>query len=248
MGTQSETYVLSLISSFIYNKLIRTHQNKNKKKKRDEMDGLCLKPGISGVSPAIGGSIEVRPTSAQFSAVAVKKTTATSSSPAKFSFRHSLRSFWPAANRRRRGGAVESGGGEEKVAVAAVVEEIGGDSSAALPENWILKILQVRSLWSSGDRDEGRGGCCGAGDEAESRRDGSDCGDCCRVDDDYDGDGDGGDDDDDDNDDEKEAKFDRDSFTRLLRRVSLSEAKLYAQMSYLGNIAYCISKIQVCEY
>ena len=47
---------------------------------------------------------------------------------------------------------------------------------------------------------------------------------------------------DDDSGDAEEAEFDKDSFSRMLRRVSLSEARLYAQMSHLGNLAYDISK------
>ncbi|CBI36930.3 unnamed protein product, partial [Vitis vinifera] len=48
----------------------------------------------------------------------------------------------------------------------------------------------------------------------------------------------------DDEEEKKEVQFDRDSFSRLLRRVSLPEAKLYAQMSYLGNLAYTIPRIK----
>ena len=201
------------------------------------MDGLCLKTAIHGVSPAIGissggvvgGGIDVRASAAPVSSVvrtsaAAAKTTAFS----RFSFRSPLRSLWPV---RGRGNGGRYGG----VALddAVLVENGGGDEKAAVEaENWILKILHVRSLWREDEQqrssenvdDRDRRGSDG-GDE-EDRCDG------CRVDDD-----DGGDD-------EKEA-FDRDSFSRLLRRVSLSEAKLYAQMSYLGNIAYCIPKIQV---
>lgn len=39
--------------------------------------------------------------------------------------------------------------------------------------------------------------------------------------------------------------FDRASFSRLLRKVSIEDAKEYSRMSYLCNIAYMIPKIQV---
>jgi hypothetical protein len=39
--------------------------------------------------------------------------------------------------------------------------------------------------------------------------------------------------------------FDRASFSRLLRKASLREAKEYSMMSYLCNIAYMIPRIQV---
>lgn len=40
-------------------------------------------------------------------------------------------------------------------------------------------------------------------------------------------------------------KFDGSMFLRYLKRVSLGEAKLYAQLSYLGNLAYSIRNIKV---
>ncbi|PWA41595.1 Lipase, class 3 [Artemisia annua] len=47
-----------------------------------------------------------------------------------------------------------------------------------------------------------------------------------------------------DDDESEEIEFDRDSFSKLLKRVSLAEARLYAQMSYLGSLAYSIPKIK----
>ncbi|PON61682.1 Fungal lipase-like domain containing protein [Parasponia andersonii] len=217
------------------------------------MDSLCLKTGLHVIAPPIpmggAGGLEVRTNPTQVSAVgrstgeksttAQKKTTPFS----RFSFKYPLKSFWPGGGRSggdRYGGmalddTVLTENGEEK----KVDEE--GESGAMGSEgqsgNWVLKILHVRSAWR-----EEQGRSCGP--EAELRRevengdddrgegsDGEDdeesC-DACRIEDD----------------DEKEAEFDRDSFSRLLRKVSLAEARLYAQMSYLGNLAYCIPKIQ----
>ncbi|RDX64568.1 hypothetical protein CR513_56859, partial [Mucuna pruriens] len=47
-----------------------------------------------------------------------------------------------------------------------------------------------------------------------------------------------------DDDDNEEVLFDRDSFSRMLRRVSLAEARLYARISHLGNLSYSIPKIK----
>ncbi|PIA61146.1 hypothetical protein AQUCO_00300577v1 [Aquilegia coerulea] len=118
-------------------------------------------------------------------------------------------------------------------------EEIGVNEEEEEREkngNWVLKILHVRSLWKEEEKgvvdelleneeeekerekerdgENGSEGCCEEG--------------CCVVDDD----------------DENNVEFDRETFSRLLRRVSLAEAKLYARMSYLGNLAYSISKIK----
>ncbi|KAL2345464.1 hypothetical protein Fmac_006749 [Flemingia macrophylla] len=51
-------------------------------------------------------------------------------------------------------------------------------------------------------------------------------------------------DDDDDVEENEEVVFDRVSFSRMLRRVSLGEARLYARISHLGNLAYSIPKIK----
>ena len=46
-------------------------------------------------------------------------------------------------------------------------------------------------------------------------------------------------------DDEKKIEIDKRSFMEMLRRVTLAEARLYAQMSYLGSLAYSIPQIKV---
>ncbi|KAG8052757.1 hypothetical protein GUJ93_ZPchr0001g29723 [Zizania palustris] len=108
--------------------------------------------------------------------------------------------------------------------------------------NWVLQMLRVQPQWAaaadaeaagavSGDRvqvagstghfaDEGCASCGGGGEEEEG---------CCDVDDDDETDG---------------QVFDRDTFSRLLRKVSLAEAREYSKMSYLCNIAYMIPKIK----
>ncbi|XP_074316073.1 phospholipase A1 PLIP2, chloroplastic-like [Silene latifolia] len=48
----------------------------------------------------------------------------------------------------------------------------------------------------------------------------------------------------DDDDDELMEEFDRDSFTKLLKKVSLNQAKLYAQLSFLSDLAYDIPSIK----
>lgn len=99
-------------------------------------------------------------------------------------------------------------------------------------ENWVLKILHLRSIWSGQmkkpEEEEGMDQShCSCGDEEES--------DGCRV----------GDNDGDDDHGVGEMGLDRESFSRLLHRVSLVEAKVYAQMSYLCSLAYSIPEIKV---
>jgi hypothetical protein len=108
--------------------------------------------------------------------------------------------------------------------------------------NWVLQMLRVQPRWVDAADAEATGGgqepdeetaaaaAAGAGGVEE-------CASCgCGEDDEgcavgY-GDGDG-------------EVFDRASFSRLLRKASLGEAKEYSMMSYLCNIAYMIPRIQV---
>lgn len=100
--------------------------------------------------------------------------------------------------------------------VNRVVEEGDGQNG-----NWVFKVFDLNSVWKeekkSGDNDE------------------EEC-DVCRVDEEVD-------EEDDENEDE-EIKFDRESFSRMLRRVTLVEARMYAHMSHLGNLAYSIPNIK----
>ncbi|KAJ4838652.1 hypothetical protein Tsubulata_004245 [Turnera subulata] len=227
------------------------------------MDGLCLKTGIHGLAPPIavgGGPVEVR--AAAVSAVARDKSSSSASAaagggssqksaPSRFSFRYPLQSLWPGRGGKsgynglalddavlvESNGETRSGGGGGR-------EDVGlsGEGMEEQNGNWVLKILHVRSLWkeekeggSNGEELENESdGVASVKDEEEEDEDGEEeeeeevvgC-DACRVD--YD---------------DEEMKFDRESFSRLLKKVSLAEAKLYAQLSYLGNLAYCIPKMK----
>ncbi|KAK3020585.1 hypothetical protein RJ639_046935 [Escallonia herrerae] len=202
------------------------------------MDSLCLKAGIHGIAaPAIavaGGSIDVRTNHVSAavgrpsgSAISVEKPSVSgqrAAGPWGFSFRYPLRSLWPGGKTRYDAMAVD-----DAVSVEEKEEGANGDGES---RNWVLKILHLRSL-----RRKGKGGAeelavegngvVSAGDQGSKK---DDCdGECdgCKVDDD-----------------DEKIEFDKDSFSKLLRRVSLAEARLYAQMSYLGNLAYCIPQIK----
>lgn len=95
-------------------------------------------------------------------------------------------------------------------------------------ENWVFKIMHVKSLWKGEEKD---------GDLMEDlgvdlEEDGQENGECdsCAVD--YD-------------DDDEKIEFDRESFSKFLRKVPLAESRLYAKMSYLGSLAYSIPLIKV---
>lgn len=197
------------------------------------------------------GGLEVRASTSQVSAVgrSVDKSAVAPPpqkvSPSRFSFRYPLRSLWP-------GGRSGGGGGDEKkysgIAIedtvvvetreeSKAVDEIESIGEAAAEEmrneNWILKILHVNSLWREKQETSTESGNAegsndlGGHDEIDD--DGENSCDVCRFD--------GGDD-------EGRIEFDRDSFSKMLKRVPLAEAKFYSRMSYLGNLAYSVNKIK----
>lgn len=224
------------------------------------MESLYLKTGIGihhhGTISATG---ELRTTPSQVSAKPQQKTAPF----LRFPFAYPLKSLslWPGnKNRGGDGGGGGGGGGRHNglalddavlvdnnktnnvVVSDEIVEEQEEEEEEEdfhkreKSENWVLKILHVRSLWKERaeaglvwevekeEKVEQEGVAIGEEEEEEE-----DCELCSVADDD----------------DEKQVGFDRDSFSRLLRRVSMAEARLYAQMSYLGNLAYSIPKIKV---
>ena len=203
------------------------------------METMCLNSGISGIVPSISitGSLDSR-TATNPSQV---KPPQNSSVFSRFSFRYPLESLWPrprggTGNSRYNGLALDDAVlAENKEGTKAFQEE--NEEEEGQNGNWVLKILHVRSAWKrkqeNGDGNEeekeGEKGVVNDNEDEEVV-----C-DSCRVDNDNE-----------ENDEEGEnVQFDRDSFSRMLRKVSLAEARLYAQMSHLGNLAYSIPTIKV---
>lgn len=218
------------------------------------MDGLCFKPGVNGFCysnlPFINGNDPVRTHSTQVSTlgrsgngVSVENSVVSTSSAqpqkSRFSFtRPLLKSLWLSSNVENReeedkteeidnGGGVERKTGEEE-------KEMNGNS-------WVMKILHAQSVWKEEEL-ENKNGIDVCERENDQRVDSDDENDCslCNGDDE---DGDVCEVDEEDENNEK-VEFDRDSFSKLLQKVSLAEAKVLAKISYLGNLAYSIPKIK----
>ncbi|GFQ02449.1 hypothetical protein PHJA_002388800 [Phtheirospermum japonicum] len=187
------------------------------------MDALCFKAGIHGmVAPpsSAAGNVDLRLSEKPSVSAAHQRN-----SPWGFTFRHPLRSLWPVGKNRY----------EPSIAVDDAVfveekEDIRESEEEGRNGGWVSKIMHVKSLW----KEEGNGGNfveeMGAKMEDEIKNGGEDNEECDLCEIDYD-------------DDEKIA-FDRESFSKLLRKVPLGEARLYAQMSYLGSLAYSIPLIK----
>ncbi|XP_057517155.1 phospholipase A1 PLIP2, chloroplastic-like [Amaranthus tricolor] len=211
------------------------------------MDSLCVRSGLHGLGSTIplnNGLDLFRPNSSISSvgrssapgtnAVSVDKTAlSTTSMMSKFaSFHYPFRSLFFGGDRKQRSKGVALDDAvllEEEDMVGSSNKESQGQNG-----NWVLKILHVRSLWQGKDGVED-------GEEIENEgQNGNFTSSCCEEDEgckscDYD---------DDDEEKGSNVEFDRNSFSKMLKKVSLGEAKLYAQMSYLGCLAYCISSIK----
>ncbi|XP_011079576.1 uncharacterized protein LOC105163063 isoform X2 [Sesamum indicum] len=188
------------------------------------MDALCFKAGIHGmVAPPIAaaGNGDLRLSEKASVSSAQQRTL-----PWGFTFRHPLRSLWPGGKNRC----------EPAIAVddAVLVEEKEDDLESdeeGRNGNWVFKILHVRSLWKEGEKDGELTGDIeikSDGDDENAGEDDEEC-DACAIDD---------------ADDDEKIEFNRESFSKLLRKVPLAEARLYAQMSYLGSLAYSIPQIK----
>lgn len=224
-----------------------------------------MKAGIHGLTPSItvaGGGLDIRtnPTthvsatavgrSSANAAISIEKPSVSGCPPPQrtaswgFSFRSPLRSLWPIHRNRYDAVAIDDAVSvldQEKKQEKKKKKEINaGGEEEGQNGNWVLKILHVKSLWKE---EEGNNNALAeelgekGNNENEERSEDEEveeeeCEDC-KIDDD---------------DDEDRIEFDSDSFSKLLRRVSLAEARLYAQMSYLGNLAYSIPQIKVLVY
>ncbi|KAH1259853.1 hypothetical protein GmHk_02G003130 [Glycine max] len=187
------------------------------------METMCLKSGIVPTI-SISGSLDARANPSQVSTVG---RSASDKPPqrsvfSRFSFWYPLESLWPRGNNSRyKGLALDDAVLSDNNAEAKAV---GDDGTERQTGNWVLKILHVKSLWEGKQRDEEEGS---VRDQTqtnyEEEEEVCECDACDEV---------------------EEAQFDRGSFSRMLRRVSLAESRLYAQMSHLGNLAYDIPRIK----
>lgn len=178
--------------------------------------GVFLKMSVQCVSPkipvgpslirAIGGSVEERTTSGS---LRPKKTTPPRR-PLEF---------------LRIGGK----GKKETAIDGAVLLEREEEEEEERKGNWVLKILEVGSIWK-GKRQRSGGG--DGGDEERGSKKEELCVDCdfCRIDDEEE--------------EEEEMVFDRENFSKMLMKIPLDDAQMFAKLSYLGNLAYSIPNIK----
>ncbi|KAI7731588.1 hypothetical protein M8C21_015190 [Ambrosia artemisiifolia] len=214
------------------------------------MDGICLKTGFIGIKTPITAVNDLRKNPSQITtttAVNRMPTTATAISSDQtsmsaprtaaksswgFSFKFPQVSFFINNRNRQDAFAVDDAVSVDENEENQEMEEEENEGKNK-DENWVLKILHVRSMWSqSKDNDTNNNNTIG--EENQDFDEEQEC-DACRVDDN---------DDNNNNDDDEQILFDRSSFSKLLRRVSLGETRLYSQMCYLGSLAYSIPQIK----
>ncbi|XP_075491462.1 phospholipase A1 PLIP2, chloroplastic-like [Primulina tabacum] len=180
------------------------------------MDAWCMKAGIQALAAAPMATTS----NGGFLLSAADKPSVSAATRGNmrwgFNFGHPLRSLWPGGRNQ-----CEPAIAVDDAVLVEEKEEIEESEEDALGENWVFKLLRSESFESDGVRLEvGGDGNCGEENE--------EC-DACAIDDD---------------DDHEKFEFNRESFSKLLRKVPLKEARLYARMSYLGTLAYSIPQIK----
>ncbi|XP_058083026.1 phospholipase A1 PLIP2, chloroplastic-like [Magnolia sinica] len=218
--------------------------------------GLKSGGGAHGISlsTAFVGGPDIRTHPAQVSTLGRGSTVSASSrgismenassSSGRHSFASPLTSLWFRSEKGNDETALEDsvvadGGGDEGEEEG--IEGGGEEEEFLLPKrrrsgNWVLKILRIGSLWAAEKARKSNTVEERKDNEATSDRSCCDCCCCCGEEgSDVCGVGYG---------EEEVEGFERESFSKMLRRVSLAEARAYAQMSYLGNLAYRIPKIK----
>ncbi|KAL5989285.1 hypothetical protein ACLOJK_010175 [Asimina triloba] len=116
---------------------------------------------------------------------------------------------------------------KEPVVVDDAEEEEGDGDETEKRANWVERLMELRTQWRSRQR-----GKCGNDDDEDDGEGKEDEDYCSAV---YDSDSD---------EEEEETILDRESFSRLLVRVPLSETKLFSKLSFLCNIAYVIPELK----
>ncbi|CAL9126398.1 unnamed protein product [Musa textilis] len=213
------------------------------------MDGLRLMKGVPRLEIAVRRDVGVCGSRLPAKVGALARggsamETSSASDPASVSSRQSyvfplrMMLLWPGG---RGGGLMEKGSGEagaedeEKREEAEEVEE--AEEEAVVGEkrgNWVQNILRVGSIWprkeeaaATDNREEEEAAVVEKGDVCV----GAGCAHGivgCVV---------GGEA-------AERMAFDRESFSRFLRRVTLAEARLFGKMAYLCSLAYIIPKIK----
>ncbi|XP_027924844.1 phospholipase A1 PLIP2, chloroplastic-like [Vigna unguiculata] len=190
------------------------------------MDALCLHSSICKIT-----SITATARANDYASHSQVSALGGSSLFSRFSFRYPSTSLCP---QQLTGNAAGNNG-------MAVDDAVLADNETEERErqngNWVFKMFHARSVPSGEQRnDENDEDKVVVNVLTDKEKEEEEC-DGCRVD--YD---------DEDNEDkeqeDEEILFDKDSFSRMLRKVSLTEAKLYARISHLGNLAYSIPKIK----
>ncbi|WOL11803.1 hypothetical protein Cni_G20567 [Canna indica] len=171
------------------------------------------------------------------SAIETSSSSASVSSRPSYVFPLRIRRLWPGGGGGVLGKGIEADAEDEEKREDAEVEEEEDEEEEDVTAreerrgNWVQNILRVGVIWAGKEeklatRDPGEE----AMEEGEMYSSPGCTNGCegCAV---------GGEE-------VERMVFDRESFSRLLQRVTLSEARLFGKMAYLGSLAYIIPKIK----
>ncbi|XP_044492549.1 phospholipase A1 PLIP1, chloroplastic-like [Mangifera indica] len=121
---------------------------------------------------------------------------------------------------------------EKDMSVVDEAEVSSEEENKIKRANWVERLMQIRKEWVSRQQQENIDGDAARGEDENSVGycDADDGG--CEVE--YGSEGE----------EEGEVRYDRESFSRLLVRVPLSDTKLFSQLAFLCNMAYVIPEIK----
>lgn len=121
---------------------------------------------------------------------------------------------------------------DKKMNVIEDLAESNEEEMKIKKANWVERLMQIREEWVKRQQQQSVD-CEEVGDEDEKGFCHPDaCKGGCEVDYGSENEGD-------------EIRYDRESFSRLLAEVPLSDTKLFSQLAFLSNMAYVIPEIKV---
>ncbi|KAJ0112757.1 hypothetical protein Patl1_00587 [Pistacia atlantica] len=121
---------------------------------------------------------------------------------------------------------------EKDMNIVDDAEESSEEEKKINRANWVERLMQIRKEWASRQQEENKDGEDAREEDENSFRECDADEGGCEVG--YGSEVEGG----------GEVRYDRESFSRLLVRVPLSDTKLFSQLAFLCNMAYVIPEIK----
>lgn len=124
---------------------------------------------------------------------------------------------------------------DKKMNVVEDLTETNEEEMKIKKANWVERLMQIREEWVMRQQQQSVDGEEVGDEDEKGVCDSHACEGGCEVDYGSENEGD-------------EIRYDRESFSRLLAKVPLTDTKLFSQLAFLSNMAYVIPEIKVCIF